>query len=572
MKVDRKLIILAISSVVVLVLGSIAFYQNDSGQGWLTAVYKAIQLFSMNSGVLDEGEPTPVLLEFARWLALGTLLAVVFSTIQALIGHLLRIAFSNGHIIVCGVGQRGEVIARAHREIGKSKVIVVEIDDKNPSLGELRNLGIDIVIGNALDASVLESARISTAKALIAVTGSDQKNLAICKEVRDQFNSKCDLTAGLESWAWRNFFRDRMGKKRITLNSYLSRATINLMHKMVAKKAAVEPRMRSSGVHIIIEASGQRQHELIRAAVLMLQISGDQKPVVEITGVSPEQQEAFLDCFPAAALVADLRWHQSRASLTFPEGAKNSPGFAIFSLDSDIETLEAAERFWMRHETPSDHIIACLDGDDGTANLVSNNKEGKYFEVINLIEQGLDKENLTEHPFEKEAKICHAVYYETEIMNNGNSKHPEDWNELDETFKESNRFAAMQNIVAGIMWKSRGDIPGKDMLTHLARCEHMRWMAEKAMHGWRWSGSKDSLTRNDNKLKHHSLFPFEELTPHEKDKDYGMLLWSLDIKDSELAALALDKKTSKLVLLGRSVRARFPGVSLACEDSESVLR
>jgi hypothetical protein len=100
----------------------------------------------------------------------------------------------------------------------------------------------------------------------------------------------------------------------------------------------------------------------------------------------------------------------------------------------------------------------------------------------------------------------------------------------------------------------------------------MRWMAEKAMHGWRWSGAKDSSTRDKHKLKHHLLFPFEELTPHEKDKDFSMFLWSLDINDSELAALNLDERTSKLVLLGRSVRARFPGVSLACEDSESVLR
>jgi uncharacterized membrane protein len=76
MKVDRQLIFLAISSVIVLIMGTLAFMGHDPEQGLLTALYKALQLFSMNSGVL-EGKPTPLLLEISRWLALGTLVAAV---------------------------------------------------------------------------------------------------------------------------------------------------------------------------------------------------------------------------------------------------------------------------------------------------------------------------------------------------------------------------------------------------------------------------------------------------------------------------------------------------------------
>jgi hypothetical protein len=322
----------------------------------------------------------------------------------------------------------------------------------------------------------------------------------------------------------------------------------------VAKPAASEPRMRAQGVHIIIEASGYKRQELIRAAVLMLQISGDKKPVIDVTSVSQQEEAAFLYCFPAARLVADLRWHQASASLVFPEGASSSPDFAIFALGSDIETLEVTERFWMRHETPDKQVIACLEGDDGTANLVSFKKKSRDFEVVNLIKQGLDPSSPLQHPFEREAAICHAVYFAGQRTKNPDySDLPESWDGLDEPLKESNRLAAMQNFVAGIMWRTRGNTPGTEMLTHLARCEHMRWMAEKAMFGWRWSGSKENSTRDNNKLKHPLLCEYDALAEQEKEKDFSMFLWSLDLKDSELEELALDENITKLVLVVRKL-------------------
>lgn len=571
MKVDRQLIFLAASSIIVLVTGTLAFIGHDPEQGWLTALYKAVLLFSMNSGVLD-GEPTPPLLEISRWLALGTLVAAVYATVQALLGHLrltLRIASTKDHAIVCGAGQRGDQLARAFHKMGAGKVVVIEMDENNPSLGELRNLGIYVVVGNALDASVLSTAGISRAKSLVAVTGSDERNLAICSEVKTSLNSRCEVSAGLESWAWRSFLLDRMNSKKnggpkIRLDSYLGRASRGLMLELVAKPAARESLLLDNGVRILIDADVNRRQELIRAAILTLQISGDRRPVLELTSIRPGEEAAFVDRFPAASLVAELRWHHMSASLAFPEGASDSPDFAVFALDSDIETLEAAQRFWMRHDTPDERVIACLDEGGESSYMDAIQRRKRDFTTVNLLKLGLGTKHPLEPDIEESAQICHAVYFKNEQQKDSTygSKPgdlPESWSELPERYKESNRLSAMQHEVARNAWNSNKGKTGLEMLVHLSHCEHMRWMAEKAMDGWRWSGSEDRASRDNDKLKHHQLVAYDTLSKSEKDKDFNTFLWALGVDDAELQALGIDEETIRVAMMGRRIAMELGG-------------
>jgi hypothetical protein len=547
MKVDRQLIWLAIFSIIVLILGTFGFYQTAPESGFATALYQSIQLFSMESGVLDD-PPTPLVLEVARWLALFTLLAAVFASVQAIFTHFhstIRIAFTKNHAIVCGAGHRGDVIARAFSKTESGKVVVIEIDENNASLGALRNLGVEIIIGNALDATVLQKAGISWAKSLVAVTGSDEKNLSICAEVEtNQLNSSCELSAGIESWAWRSYYLDRL-KSKIRLDSFLSRATQRLMLD-IACKAIKDPMLRKHGARLLIEGSGATLQELIRAAILMLQISGEEKPTIIATSTSPAEAEVFNNRFPAAPLVADIHWHTESACQVFPEGSGESPDFAIFANASDIETLEAAERFWMRHNTADDRVIACLHGESDSTHMEVLHKKERDFTVINLLSLGLGSKHPLEPDIEHRAKTCHAVYFQNEKSKNANYGNgptdlPENWHLLPERLRESNRLAAMHHEVKRTAWHAKGDSCTADILTHFARCEHMRWRAEKAMDGWRWSGSKSKESRDNDKLRHHLLIPFDALNSDEKKKDYNAFLWALDISQEELDKIPLDE-------------------------------
>jgi len=560
MKVDKQLLWLAISSIAVVILGTIGFYTLAPENGFLTAVYQSVQLFSMESGVLEH-PPTPMLLEAARWLALFTLLAAVYASLQAIFTHFkstMRIAFTKNHAIVCGAGRRGDVIARAFRKTGNGKVVIVEIDENNNSIGEMRNLGAEVVIGNALNDSILLKAGITRARSLVAVTGSDEKNLAICSAVENHLNTSCELSAGLESWAWRTYFLDRL-KSKIRLDSYLCRAARGLMMK-IACEAVRQPQLRTHGVRILIDAVDATRQEMLRAAILMLQISGDKKPVLEITSVAAGEEAAFLDRYPAADLVADLRWHSGTASQTFSENSGDSPDFAVFALGSDIETLEAAERFWMRHNTPDERVIACLQGDSDTMHSASLKKKDRDFQVFNLISFGLGSKDPLEPDIEHRAKICHAVYFKNEQAKNPSygtkpGELPEQWDKLAERIRESNRLAAMHHEVKRNAWQTKGNTEDHAMLSHLSRCEHMRWMAEKAMDGWRWSGSDSKASRDNDKLKHHLLVSYDSLDNPEKDKDYNAFLWSLDIPENELPNILINEEARRMVNLAKKLDA-----------------
>lgn len=552
-KATRSLLLLAVSTVIVLVLGTVGFHALEPGQGWSTAIYKAVQLFSMNSGVVDT-HPTPALIEVSRWLALATLLGAIYAAASAILKALkstIRLLSINDHAIVCGAGARGVEIAKAYGKNTRQRVVVVEIDENNPSLGELKNLGIEIVHGNALDYSVLKQAGITRARALVAVTGNDEKNLSICMEVADKkpIQSR-ELSAGVESWAWRTYFLDRL-KSKIRLDSYLCRASRGLMLK-IACEAAKADSLRTRGARILIDASDDTRQELLRAAILMLQISGDKKPVLEITSADSVEKAAFLDRYPAADLVADMRWHSGTASQTFPESSNDSPDFAVFSLGSDIETLEAAERFWMRHAIPNERVIACLQGESDTIHSKSLQKKERDFSVFNLISFGLGAKDPLEPDIENRAKICHAVYFNNERAKDSSygtkpGNLPENWNRLPERTRESNRLAAMHHEVKRHAWQAKGNMGDLEMLAHLSRCEHMRWMAEKAMDGWRWSGSESKESRDNDKLKHHLLISYDSLANPEKDKDYNAFLWSLDIPEKELEKFRVNDEARRMV-------------------------
>ena len=557
-KVDRGLILLASSSLLTLLLGTAGFFQYEPELGTATAFYKAVQLFSMASGIV-ENPHTPLLIEVSRWLALGTLLGVVSAAGRALVGHFrsaAKLAALKGHVVVCGAGQRGAVLARAFHASQQGGVVVVEMDEHNPELGELRNLGIEIVLGNALDSTVLQRAGVGKARAVVAVTGKDEKNLAICGEVEIRMNPCCTLSAGVESWAWKAFYLDRLTSKT-RLDSYLSRATHSLMLRM-ACQAVTDSDLRQRGVHLLIEAVGPRRHELLRSAIQILQISGDTKPAVTLTSVSVEDQRSFLDRFPAAGLVADLRWHQESASQVFPENGSASPDFAVFALGSEIDTLEAAERFWMRHDLPGHRVMACLDGRTDSGHLKKMKKKAGDFDVVNLLTLGLGTADPLQLDIDRDAKICHSVYFQNEKSKDSGygtreKDLPESWLELSERMRESNRLAALHHEVKRAAWACRSDGGAPAMLVHLSRCEHMRWMAEKCMDGWRWSGSPGRESRNSDKLLHNLLTPYDSLENAEKDKDYNAFAWALGIQDSELQTLPLSKEALGLIQLAKKL-------------------
>lgn len=80
----------------------------------------------------------------------------------------------DGHVIVCGYGVVGQKVVEVLAE-HNVHFIVIELDSKK--VEHIRELGYNVIEGDATYSRVLKSAGIETAKAIAVVLDDDAKNL-----------------------------------------------------------------------------------------------------------------------------------------------------------------------------------------------------------------------------------------------------------------------------------------------------------------------------------------------------------------------------------------------------------
>ena len=111
-------------------------------------------------------------------LAAVGIVAAVGSIVHALRSREWRLARLRNHVIVCGLGRTGSILAR---EFANSGTEVVGIDSgEDPShLEHCRRHGVLVLTGDAADRGMLMQAALERARFLVAVTGSDGTNAEI---------------------------------------------------------------------------------------------------------------------------------------------------------------------------------------------------------------------------------------------------------------------------------------------------------------------------------------------------------------------------------------------------------
>jgi voltage-gated potassium channel len=106
-----------------------------------------------------------------------------------------RMEHVSGHVVMCGYGRFGRVVAAQLLAHGETLVVVDSDPDREP---ELRALGVPYVIGSGAVDEVLEHAGIARARALVIATPSDADNVFITLSAREK-NPKLQIFARGES-------------------------------------------------------------------------------------------------------------------------------------------------------------------------------------------------------------------------------------------------------------------------------------------------------------------------------------------------------------------------------------
>ena len=100
-----------------------------------------------------------------------------------------RITGLSGHVLVIGLGTVGARVVQQLVSAGRD-VVAVDQDEGNRRLGEIRALGVPVIIADATLPQTLEAASLSNAAAVAVLTSDDLVNLETGLAIRDQLGDR----------------------------------------------------------------------------------------------------------------------------------------------------------------------------------------------------------------------------------------------------------------------------------------------------------------------------------------------------------------------------------------------
>jgi hypothetical protein len=180
---DSRWTTIGLLCILTIFLGVLGFRQyylyNNSPQPVLNYWYKTLQLFTIESGSVEGFVPWP--LEIARWLAPAIAAYTALVALAILFNEqfqLLRLRRYRGHVIICGLGRKGYLLAQGFLRRG-DRVVAIEKDAENDYIEACRELGALVLTGDAAKPEMLERCGVRQARYLVAVNGEDSTNAEI---------------------------------------------------------------------------------------------------------------------------------------------------------------------------------------------------------------------------------------------------------------------------------------------------------------------------------------------------------------------------------------------------------
>jgi Trk K+ transport system NAD-binding subunit len=206
---DRRLMLAMAALVAVLTASTVVLrlaYQLTSTQhlSVLEALYFTVEtITTVGYGDFSFRGQAPWLMASAICLMLaGALFVAVFFALltNVLVSRRIeeslgrqRITGLTGHVLVIGLGAVGMKVVQQLAAAGRD-IVVVEKSEHNRHLGQLRALGVPVVIADATLPETLESVRLASASAVAVVTSDDLANLETGLAVRDQLGARWETT------------------------------------------------------------------------------------------------------------------------------------------------------------------------------------------------------------------------------------------------------------------------------------------------------------------------------------------------------------------------------------------
>ena len=164
------------SIILVLLIGIYYFPREDSDLSFLGSLYYSIRLFIMEHDLPDFPKAWPLISIY--FFAPAITLSAIGTAVTYLL-HLspaLKARYISDHVVVCGVGRTGKIMAATLKQKGVS---VVGVDSGSPENFDewCSEHKVTLIYGDFLSQAVLKKAGAERARSIIFVSGDDLLNL-----------------------------------------------------------------------------------------------------------------------------------------------------------------------------------------------------------------------------------------------------------------------------------------------------------------------------------------------------------------------------------------------------------
>lgn len=553
---DYQWFVIAVLALVAIGLGLYGFTKHKGSYSSWDIFYLTLQLFTLESG-------SHVLPVKAGWeLNVARLLAPAVTVLTAALAlykiffkeyQTFRLRFTKDHVVICGAGLRGLLLAGEFNE----RVMVIKESESGLEFVERREPRVFVWRGNVADTEALRKAQVHKARLLISVCEDDGVNAEVATHAYKLSENRkrkvlscyihvvdpklCELLREREIAAGKNdYFRLQF------LNFYESGVRA-LLHAYPAFE--VKPNSSSSPVHMLVIGLGPVGESIVVQTAKRWRdnrAAGSQSLQITVVDKDAEAKKLFLCVrYPRLEKVCNLiSLGMDTDSLEFQRGAflfnaDQSPNVTIVyvCLDTDARSLAAALAVFQHIRKYKIPIVVCTARDAGLATLLRGvdglNDDYSNLHSFGLLDRTIKQESLLAGTNEILARAIHEDYMRKQALSGASTAdNPSmvSWDELSESLKTSNRRQAdhigekLRAVGCGITlatdWDAKlfeFDEPGE--IERMARLEHQRWMKEREDEGWRFAPGPKDIARKTTPY----LIAWEQLPTEIKDTDRNMV-------------------------------------------------
>lgn len=497
----------------------------------------------------------------------------------ALYGLLFR---KRRFVVVCGIGETGYRIAKDYCLHSDKRVVVIDSDPLNALAAELENYGAIVISGNAMDPLVLMKAQVIHAKELFLCTSDDKANIAIAKNAdrltrrlkpreierlqriarrhelsvageTPHLGLRCFLCVDTpdiyEVFSAHSFFATNTDRFAIRLFNRRETIARNIFRNC-APDLYYRPRSQDDPrIHILFIGFEALVREMILQTALTAHYTDFRLPLVTV--LCPSDMETnigrFMHRYPQLLQTVEIRflhydpmtvsaehWREMQAEVPF--------SVCYVAMRRDVEGILSARRLNRLRRLggmPAVNFVVCLNQQNYLAEIIDDDflpitldksvlPEHEPIEYFETLDETISIAVVVNEALDVLARTLHNAYLHSQTSQGASAAQNASivsWSDLPAHKKKANQHAAahvdVKLRICSCIPRAADDAaaevrfpPDAETLEVLAQLEHRRWMADKHLAGYSFGPRRD-----EDRMLHPDLIPWEQLTDADKEKD-----------------------------------------------------